>query len=50
MRDGSAPTLSDAIDHSRKKITADEKRDLIAFLESLTDESFLSDPRYSNPW
>ncbi|PYQ51408.1 MAG: di-heme enzyme [Acidobacteria bacterium] len=50
MRDGSAPTLSDAIDHSRKKITAEEKRDLIAFLESLTDDSFLSDPRYSNPW
>jgi len=50
MRDGSAPTLSAAIDHSRKRITAEEKRDLIAFLESLTDESFLSNPRYSNPW
>ena len=50
MRDGSAPTLSDAIDHSRKKITAEEKRDLVAFLESLTDDRFLSDPRYSNPW
>jgi cytochrome c peroxidase len=27
-----------------------EKRDLIAFLESLTDEEFLADPRFSDPW
>ena len=50
MRDGSAPTLSDAIDHSRKKITAEEKRDLVAFLESLTDCTFMVDPRFSDPW
>jgi cytochrome c peroxidase len=30
-------------------LTADEKRDLIAFLDSLTDESFLHDPRFSDP-
>lgn len=27
-----------------------ERDDLLAFLESLTDESFLSDPRFANPW
>lgn len=31
-------------------ITAQEKADLIAFLNSLTDEGFLNDPRYSDPW
>ncbi|HYM59929.1 MAG TPA: MbnH family di-heme enzyme [Thermoanaerobaculia bacterium] len=31
-------------------ITAEEKRDLIAFLESLTDEKFLHDPRFGDPW
>jgi cytochrome c peroxidase len=32
------------------KLTAQEKRDLIAFLNSLTDEKFLRDPRFSDPW
>lgn len=31
-------------------ITADEKAALIAFLESLTDESFLVDPRFADPF
>ncbi len=31
-------------------ITEAEKRDLIEFLKSLTDESFLTDPRFSDPW
>jgi len=31
-------------------ITAGEKSDLIAFLRSLTDSTFLTDPRFSNPW
>jgi cytochrome c peroxidase len=31
-------------------ISADEKADLIAFLRSLTDSTFLTDPRFSNPW
>jgi cytochrome c peroxidase len=31
-------------------LTAQEKRDLIAFLQSLTDEKFLRDPRFGNPW
>lgn len=32
------------------QLTEREKADLIAFLESLTDESFLTDPRFSNPF
>jgi cytochrome c peroxidase len=31
-------------------VTAHEKADLIAFLKSLTDEQFLNNPRYSDPW
>jgi cytochrome c peroxidase len=31
-------------------LTSAEKKDLIAFLESLTDTDFLKDPRLSNPW
>jgi cytochrome c peroxidase len=30
--------------------TAEEKADLLAFLRSLTDRNFLSDPRLSDPW
>lgn len=32
------------------KLTRAERADLIAFLESLTDKSFLTDRRFSNPW
>ncbi|MEM7583997.1 MAG: MbnH family di-heme enzyme [Acidobacteriota bacterium] len=31
-------------------ITAQQKRELIAFLDSLTDEAFITDPRFSNPF
>jgi cytochrome c peroxidase len=31
-------------------ITEDEKRDLLAFLESLTDRSLTTTARFSNPW
>jgi cytochrome c peroxidase len=31
-------------------LTAEEKQDLIAFLESLTDPEFLTDPRFSDPF
>lgn len=31
-------------------LSDDERRDVIAFLESLTDEEFLTDDRYSDPW
>ncbi|WP_342377051.1 di-heme enzyme [Myxococcus stipitatus] len=32
------------------ELSDSEKADLIAFLKSLTDTAFLSDPRFSNPW
>ncbi|WP_281932321.1 methanobactin export MATE transporter MbnM [Methylocystis iwaonis] len=31
-------------------LSEQEKSDLIAFLKTLTDESFLSSPRFSDPW
>jgi cytochrome c peroxidase len=31
-------------------LTAQEKADLLAFLEALTDEAFLTDPAFSNPF
>ena len=27
-----------------------DRADLLAFLESLTDETFISNPAFSNPW
>lgn len=32
------------------QITPEEKADVIAFLESLTDEALLTDERWTNPW
>ncbi|RZA19924.1 MAG: di-heme enzyme, partial [Proteobacteria bacterium] len=31
-------------------LSEQEKRDVISFLESLTDEKFLTNPRFANPW
>lgn len=31
-------------------LSDDERRDVLAFLDSLTDESFLSNPDFSDPW
>jgi cytochrome c peroxidase len=66
MHDGSLPTLEDVIQHyaaggkldhpnkshilRRLNLTDSDKRDLIEFLKSLTDEEALHDPRWSNPW
>ena len=65
MHDGRFATLDAVIDHYARggtpgrnrsrfvtgfAITAEEKCDLIAFLESLTDEGFLWDLGLSNPW
>ncbi len=66
MHDGSLATLDDVIDHyaaggkfdypnksrilRRFTLTGDEKRDLIEFLKSLTDEEMRHDPRWSDPW
>ena len=64
MHDGSIATLDGVIDHyaegghpnpSRSElvrgfaISASEKADLIEFLESLTDTSFLANPAFSDP-
>ncbi len=32
------------------ELTAAEKEDLLAFLASLTDEAFLTNPRFQDPW
>ncbi len=32
------------------EVSTQERADLIAFLQALTDEQFLHDPRYSDPW
>jgi cytochrome c peroxidase len=32
------------------ELTDEERADVIAFLESLTDEEFLTDPRFADPW
>lgn len=32
------------------EITPEETADLVAFLHGLTDETFLSDPRFADPW
>jgi cytochrome c peroxidase len=66
MHDGSLPTLQAVVDHyarggrlehpnksaivRRIHLTEEEKRDLIEFLQSLTDEALLHDARWSNPW
>ena len=31
-------------------LTDDERANLVAFLESLTDQAFISNPRFANPW
>ncbi len=31
-------------------LTSQQRDDVIAFLDSLTDETFLTDPAFANPW
>lgn len=65
MHDGRFSTLEVVIDHYARggspggnhsplvsgfPLTREEKCDLVAFLESLTDEVFLKDPRLADPW
>jgi cytochrome c peroxidase len=65
MHDGRFATLGEVVDHYSEKFNAhpnldlrmrplnftpSEKASLIAFLETLTDRAFLSDPKFSNPW
>jgi cytochrome c peroxidase len=66
MHDGSLATLEEVVDHYAAggkmdhpnksrilrpfRLTDSEKRDLIEFLKSLTDEGLRHDPRWSDPW
>ena len=60
MHDGSVATLGDVLDQYSARgrmprlkpvgMTGEEKRDLLAFFESLTDRKFLADARFSDPW
>jgi cytochrome c peroxidase len=66
MHDGSLRTLEEVIDHyaaggrmddpNKTRIlhpfhlTDGDRRDLVEFLKSLTDEELLHDPRWSDPW
>jgi len=64
MHDGSIATLDAVIDHYAAggrgplrstfvkgfDLSADERRQLLAFLSALTDDSFVTDPRLSNPF
>ena len=53
MHDGSLATLETVIDRyseaRRIGLSAEEKGDLIAFLKSLTDVSFVTNPRLADP-
>ena len=42
------PRQSDSI--RPLSLREDERRDLMAFLQSLTDEALLRDPHWSDPW
>lgn len=65
MHDGSLATLDDVLTHYSRgghaspgkdarmtgfPLTPRNRADLIAFLESLTDQELLTDPRFVNPW
>ena len=66
MHDGSIATLDEVLDHYAAggrapnpgkaefirplELSAQDRADVIAFLNSLTDRTVLSDPRWSNPW
>lgn len=41
---------SNTVNGTQLNLTAQEKKDLIAFLNMLTDESFITDKRFSNPF
>jgi cytochrome c peroxidase len=66
MHDGSLATLEQVVDHyaaggrvdhpnkshilRKFPLTDRDRRDLVEFLKSLTDEELLRDPRWSDPW
>jgi cytochrome c peroxidase len=66
MHDGSLATLEEVLDHYAAggkvdhpnksrilrpfRLSEGEKRDLVEFLKSLTDEELLRDFRWNDPW
>jgi cytochrome c peroxidase len=65
MHDGRLPTLEAVLDHYSSggknhpnkdirmqplKLTGSEKAAVISFLKTLTDQHFLSDPRFADPF
>jgi cytochrome c peroxidase len=66
MHDGSIATLEEVVAHYEAggrargpntssflpgfRLSADEQQELVAFLKSLTDRDFVSDPRFADPW
>jgi cytochrome c peroxidase len=48
--DGTANPFVDGLVFLQANATEQEKQDLVAFLESLTDEDFLTNPRFSDPF
>lgn len=53
MHDGSVPTLGAVLDRYAESrhlsLSADDKADIIAFLNALTDTTFVTDSRFSDP-
>jgi cytochrome c peroxidase len=47
--DGNRSPLKDPLIRSFE-LSDDDRRAVVAFLNSLTDETFLTDPRFSDPW
>ena len=45
-----SPTLDPLIRPNGFQLTDDEKRDLVAFMKTLTDEDFLTNPDFANPF
>ncbi len=53
MHDGSLPTLEAVLrSHAEQgsNLTAEQKADFIAFLNCLTDDAVIRDPRFASPW
>ena len=53
MHDGSLLTLEAVLEKHAEggsRLTDADRKDFVAFLDSLTDEAVLKDPRFSDPW
>ena len=65
MHDGSIGTLEDVVQHYAAggrsdpnkdpliegfRLSEEQRHDLVQFLKSLTDQTVLTDRRFSNPW